>query len=110
MPLLKRTSYKAWPLRYLTASAVGLYLLVNAFLILCLAHPHNPRLQGHTDSHPVSVCEWVYKTVSSHMPSSGVTLPLVAVVLPAFLLLPRWRPETYLIRLSGRSPPLPILL
>ncbi|VUZ84626.1 hypothetical protein MELA_00999 [Candidatus Methylomirabilis lanthanidiphila] len=94
------------PLRSLAASAVGLYLLVNAFLILCLVHPHNTHLQGQTDSHPASVCAWVHKTVASHVPSSGVNLPLISATLLVLLPLPQYAARLSSIRLTGRSPPL----
>lgn len=106
MALLNRSSHEPRPLRPLAVSALCLYLLLNAFLILCLGHPHNEHLQGQADSHLGSVCEWVHKTVSSHVPSSTVLLPLAAAVLLAFLPLPQRSPEISPIRLTGRSPPL----
>jgi len=83
--LLNRPSHEPRPLRSLAVSALGLYLLVNAFLILCLAHPHDTHLQGQADDHLGSVCEWVHKTVSSRVPSSRVLLLLATAVLLAFL-------------------------
>ncbi|KAB2959148.1 MAG: hypothetical protein F9K13_11135 [Candidatus Methylomirabilis oxygeniifera] len=106
MALVSRPSHEARPLRPLAVSALCLYLLLNVFLILCLVHPHNTHLQGQTDSHPGSVCEWVHKTVSPHVPSSGVSLPLAATVLLACLPVLRRTSEPCLIRLTGRSPPL----
>lgn len=106
MVLLKKTSRNAWPFRPLAASALGLYLLVHAFLILCLAHPHNTHFQGHADSHPISGCAWVHKTVASHVPSSGIILAFVGVALLVFLQQPQYRPQISLVRLTGRSPPL----
>lgn len=105
VPLLKQSS-ELRPLRFLAVSTLGLYLLVHAFLILCLVHPHNAHLQGQADGHPVSVCAWVHKTVASHMPSAGVTLPFVTTTLLALLLLRQRRPQISPIRLTGRSPPL----
>lgn len=106
MARLNRSSHESRPLRPLAVSALCLYLLVNAFLILCLVHPHDTHLQGQTDNRLSSVCEWVYKTVSPHVPSSGVSLPLAAAVLLVFLPLVRLSPEPCPIRLTGRSPPL----
>ena len=105
MALLNRSSHDPRPLRPLAVSALCLYLLVNVFLILCLVHPHKAHLQGQADDHPGSVCEWVHKTVSSHLPSSGVLLPLAAALLLVFLPLPQHAPQIFPIRLTGRSPP-----
>lgn len=106
MSLLRRTSYNARSLRPVAVSALGFYLLVHAFLILCLVHPHNAHLQAQADDHLGSVCTWVHKTVSSHVPSSGVILPLVAAALLAVL--PAvWRcPQISPVLLASRSPPL----
>lgn len=107
MAPLNRSSHEARPLRPLAASALGLYLLVNAFLILCLFHhPHNTHLQNQPDAHLDSVCEWVHNTVSSHMPSSRLILPFAAAILLVFLPSPQHCPQISLIRLTGRSPPL----
>jgi hypothetical protein len=104
--LLNRPSHEPRPLRPLAVSALGLYLLLNVFLLLCLGHPHNTHRHDQTDNRLGSVCEWVYKTVSPHVPSSGVSLPLAAAVLLAFLPLPQHAPQLSPIRLTGRSPPL----
>jgi len=104
--LLNRSSHGPRPLRPLAASALCLYLLLNVFLFLCLGHPHNTHRHDQTDNRLGSVCEWVYKTVSPHVPSSGVSLPLAAAVLLAFLPVLRRSPKTCPIRLTGRSPPL----
>lgn len=100
-----RRSFTPEPLKSIAASALGLYLLVNVFLILCLVHPHNTHLQSQVDSHPGSVCDWVHKTVSSHIPSSGILLPLAAAVLLDLLPSLLHYPQTSPIRLTGRSPP-----
>lgn len=105
MTPVERIAHSRLPLRSVAASALGLYLLVHVFLILCLVHPHNAHLQDQADSHPVSVCAWVHKTVSSHMPSSWVILPLVAAALFTFVPSPGRAPEIFSIRLAGRSPP-----
>lgn len=106
MRLLNRPFHEARSFRLLAASALSLYLLVNAFLILCLVHPHNAHLQAQADDHLSSVCTWVHKTVSSHVPSSAITLSLIVAVLLTFLPLPQHSPETCSIKLTGRSPPL----
>lgn len=105
MALFKREGYKPRPLQPLAASALCLYLLLNVFLILCLSHPHTAHPHNQTDNRLGSVCEWVYKTVSSHAPSPGVSLPLAATVLLAFLPLLRYSLESFPIRRTGRSPP-----
>jgi hypothetical protein len=107
---MNRPLRNARPLRLIAASALGLYLLVNAFLILCLVHPHNAHLQAQADDHLGSVCTWVHKTVSSHVPSSAITLSLIVAALLTFVSLPQLSPETCLIRLTGRSPPLLALI
>jgi hypothetical protein len=105
MALLKKPSSEARPLRLLAASALCLYLLVHVFLILCLVHPHNAHLQAQADDHLGSVCTWIHKNVSSHVPSSRVILPLVAAAPLVFLPLVRRNPQISSIRLTGRSPP-----
>ncbi|NJD67362.1 MAG: hypothetical protein FIA90_01605 [candidate division NC10 bacterium] len=109
MALVRRPFHEPRPLRPLAVSALGLYLLVHAFLILCLVHPLNTHLQGQADSHPVSVCNWVHKTVASHVPSSGIVLPLIAATPLVLRPLLQRIPESCLIRLTGRSPPLLVL-
>lgn len=107
MALVNRPSHDSGPLKSLAVSALCLYLLIHAFLILCLVHPHNTHVQGQTgSSHPVSVCAWVHKTVASHVPSSRVLLPLAAALLFVFLPSPQHAPQFSPIRLTGRSPPL----
>lgn len=107
MPLVKKASHESRPLKSLAVYALGLYLLVNAFLILCLVHPHNAHLQDHADNYPASVCEWVYKTVSSHAPSSRILLPFAAAILLILLPPPPHAPQISPVSLTGRSPPLP---
>jgi hypothetical protein len=110
MSLLNRPSHESRPLRPFAASALGLYLLVHAFLILCLVHPHKAHLQAQADDHLGSVCTWVHKIISSHVPSSAITLSLIVAALLTFVSLPQLSPETCLIRLTGRSPPLLALI
>lgn len=104
--ILKSSFHAPRPLRPLAASALWLYLLLHVFLVLCLSHPHNAHLQGQADDHLGTVCEWVHKTVSSHVLSSRVLLPFAAAVLLAFLSLPQHCLQNSPIRLTGRSPPL----
>lgn len=106
VPGLNRRACEARSLKPIAVSALCLYLLVHLFLILCLVHPHNAHLKGQADGHPVSVCAWAHKTVSSHVPSSWALPPLAVAVLLALVPLPQLRPESDPIRLAGRSPPL----
>ncbi len=106
MALMHRPSHAPRPLRPLAASALCLYLLLNVFLVLCLGHPHNTQHHDQAENRLGSVCEWVHKTVSSHVASARVLLPFAAAILLAFLLLPQHCPQISPIRLTGRSPPL----
>ncbi len=89
----------------LAGGVACLYLLFSAFLILCLAHPLDSHSHGDADHHFDFACLWVQKAVSSHAPSSGVSLPSVQTIL--FLVLPfLWvLPQARLIPVTGRSPP-----
>lgn len=106
MPFLHRPPHGPRSLRPLAVSALSLYLLINAFLILCLGHPHTTHRHAQTENRLGTVCEWVHKTVSPHVPSSRVLLPFAAAVLLVFLSLLRYCPQISPIRLTGRSPPL----
>jgi hypothetical protein len=106
MPFLYSPSHESRLLRPFAASALCLYFLLNVFLILCLGHPHNTQYHDQAKNRLGSVCEWVHKTVSPHVPASGVSLPLAATVLVVCLLLPHRTPDPHPIRLTGRSPPL----
>ena len=92
-------------LRLLTAAAACLYVLVNAFLILCLIHPSEGHSHGPTDEHFETTCVWVQKAVSSHTLAARVFLPPVEAILfvmssfPLLVLLIR------AVQLTGRSPP-----
>lgn len=108
MAILKREVYESRPLQPLAVSALCLYLLLNVFLILCLSHPHTAHPHDQTDNRLGPVCEWVHNIASSHVPSSGVFLPLAATVLLVFLPLLRYSLESFPIRLTGRSPPSPV--
>jgi len=92
-------------LRLLAAAAACLYVLVNAFLILCLIHPSEGHSHGSTDEHFETTCVWVQKAVSSHTLAARVFLPPVEAILfvmssfPLLVLLIR------AVQLTGRSPP-----
>jgi hypothetical protein len=67
--------------RLLVAGAAGLYLLVNAFLILCLIHPADGHSHGPSNEEFETACVWVQKAVSSHALSVPVFLPPVEAIL-----------------------------
>ena len=87
------------------AASISLYLFLNAFLILCLIHPHMKHAQHQAKGHLASVCMWVHKTVSPHAPSTGVILPVVASALFILAPLPLRSSQLQIIKPSGRSPP-----
>lgn len=87
------------------AASISLYLLLNAFLILCLNHPHNKHVQHKAKGPLASVCMWVHKTVSPHAPSTGVILPVVAATLLILIPLPPRASQFRIIQRTGRSPP-----
>ncbi|PWB77003.1 MAG: hypothetical protein C3F08_10625 [Candidatus Methylomirabilota bacterium] len=89
----------------LVAAAVTLYLFLNAFLILCLTHPHMQYAQHQAKSPLVSVCLWLHKAVSPHAPSTDAPLPVVAAMLLILLPLPQRASQFQVIRRTGRSPP-----
>jgi hypothetical protein len=92
-------------LKLLAAAAACLYVLVNAFLILCLIHPSEGHSHSPTDEHFETTCVWVQKAVSSHTLAARVFLPPVEAILfvmssfPLLVLLIR------AVQLTGRSPP-----
>lgn len=92
-------------LKPLVAAAALLYFLVHAFLILCLAHPHDAHSHTPADEHFDFVCVWVQKAVTSHTPSAAVALPAVEAVFLVLLLLPLPSPLIRVVQLTGRSPP-----
>lgn len=91
----------------LAGGVACLYVLFSAFLILCLAHPLDNHSHSDADHHFDFACLWVQKAVSSHAPSSGVTLPAVEPIL--LLVLPfLWvLAQARLTPVTGRSPPVP---
>jgi hypothetical protein len=93
-------------LKSFAVASLGFYLLLNAFLTLCLVQHHNTHAQAQTNSHLASICVWVHKTVAPHAPSTGVILPVVAVTLLILIpLFPR-SSQFQIIKRTGRSPPL----
>jgi hypothetical protein len=92
-------------LKLLVAAAACLYVLVNAFLILCLVHPSEGHSHGPSGEHFETTCVWVQKAVSSHTLAARVFLPPVEAILfvmssfPLLVLLIR------AVQLTGRSPP-----
>jgi len=92
-------------LKPLVATAALLYFLVNAFLILCLAHPRDVHSHTPADEHFDFVCVWVEKAVTSHTPSAAVALPAVEAVFFILLLLPLPSPLIRAVQVTGRSPP-----
>src|SRR5574337_1993783 len=103
---LHRRSLMYSRLTFFTAASISLYLLLNAFLILCLTHPHIKHTQHQTNSPLASVCVWLHKTISPHAPSTEVLLPTVAAMLLILIPLPQRFSQFRIIRRTGRSPPL----
>jgi hypothetical protein len=105
MQTVNRRTQRARHLKLLVAGAACLYVLVNAFLILCLVHPSEGHSHSPTDEHFETTCVWVQKAVSSHTLSARVILPAVEAILfvmssfPLLVLLIR------AVQLTGRSPP-----
>jgi len=105
MQTVNRGTRRSRRLRLVVAGAASLYVLVNAFLILCLIHPSEGHSHGPTDEHFETTCVWVQKAVSSHTLAARVFLPPVEAILfvmssfPLLVLLIR------AVQLTGRSPP-----
>ena len=103
--MANRGTRRSRRLRLVVAGAASLYVLVNAFLILCLIHPSEGHSHGPTDEHFETTCVWVQKAVSSHTLAARVFLPPVEAILfvmssfPLLVLLIR------AVQLTGRSPP-----
>ncbi len=87
------------------AVAACLYLLISAFLILCLIHPHDGHSHSQSDQQIHVTCVWVQKAVSSHAPSAPVIFPVVEAVPFTLLSIAFLIPQTRLIHVTGRSPP-----
>lgn len=105
MQRLSERSFVRLRLKPFAAASFALYLLLNAFLILCLIHPHNDHLQGQANGHLASICVWVHKTVSPHALSAGLILPAVEAALFILVPLPLRSSQLQIIKLTGRSPP-----
>jgi hypothetical protein len=92
-------------LRLLVAGAASMYVLVNAFLILCLIHPSEGHSHGPTDEHFETTCVWVQKAVSSHTLAARVILPAVEAILFVLSSFPLLVPLIRAVQVTGRSPP-----
>ena len=103
--MANRGTRRSRRLRLVVAGAASLYVLVNAFLILCLVHPSDGHSHNPTGEHFHFTCVWVQKAVSSHTLAARVFLPPVEATLfvmssfPLLVLLIRT------VQLTGRSPP-----
>jgi len=105
MQTVNRRTQRARRLKLLVAGAICLYVLVNAFLILCLIHPSEGHSHSPTDEHFETTCVWVQKAVSSHTLSARVFLPVVEAILFASLSLPLLVPLIRAVEVTSRSPP-----
>ena len=107
MPIqtVNRRTQRARRLKLLAAAATCLYVLVNAFLILCLVHPSEGHSHGPTDEHFETTCVWVQKAVSSHTLSARVFLPAVEAILFVLSSVPLLVLLIRAVQLTGRSPP-----
>ena len=105
MRTVNRRTQRARRLKLLVAAAACLYVLVNAFLILCLVHPGNGHSHGPTDEHFHFTCVWVQKAVSSHTLSARVILPAVEAILFVLSSFPLLVLQIRAVQLTGRSPP-----
>ena len=92
-------------LKLLVAAATCLYVLVNAFLILCLVHPSDGHTHNPTGEHFHFTCVWVQKAVSSHALSARVVLPVIEAILFASLSFPLLALQIRAVQLTSRSPP-----
>jgi hypothetical protein len=92
-------------LKLLAAAAACLYVLVNAFLILCLIHPSEGHSHSPTDEYFETTCVWVQKAVSSHTLAARVFLPPVETILFVMSSFPLLVPLIRAVQLTGRSPP-----
>ena len=103
-PMNRRTR-RLRRLKLVVAAAACLYVLVNAFLILCLIHPSEGHSHSPTDEHFETACVWVQKAVSSHTLSARVILPAVEAILFVLSSFPLLVPLIRAVQLTGRSPP-----
>jgi membrane protein YdbS with pleckstrin-like domain len=105
MQTVNRRTQRARRLKLVVAAAACLYVLVNAFLILCLVHPSNGHSHGPTGEHFHFTCVWVQKAVSSHTLSARVFLPAVEAILFVLSSFPLLVPLIRAVQVNGRSPP-----
>jgi hypothetical protein len=89
----------------LVAAAACLYVLVNAFLILCLIHPTDEHSHSPADEQFDATCVWVQKAVSSHAFSARAFLPAGQAILFAMASFPLLVPLIRAVEVTGRSPP-----
>jgi len=102
---VNRRIQRARRLKLLVAAAACLYVLVNAFLILCLIHPSEGHSHGPTDEHFETTCVWLQKAVSSHTLAARVFLPPVTAILFVLSSFPLLVPLIRAVQVTGRSPP-----
>jgi len=102
---VNRRIQRARRLKLLVAAAACLYVLVNAFLILCLIHPSEGHSHGPTDEHFETTCVWLQKALSSHAPAARVFLPPVTAILFVLSSFPLLVPLIRAVQVTGRSPP-----
>ena len=105
MQRLNQTTRRLWHLKPVVAGAAFLYLLVNAFLILCLAHPDDGHSHSQASAHLDVVCIWVQKAISSQVPSAAVMPSVAEAVVFVLLSFPLPARLVRILRLTGRSPP-----
>ena len=102
---VNRRTQRVRRLKLLVAAATCLYVLVNAFLILCLIHPSDGHSHSPADEQFHFTCVWVQKAVSSHTLSARVFLPVIEAILFASLSFPLLALQLRAVQLTGRSPP-----
>lgn len=105
MQTVNRRTQRARHLKLLVASAACLYLLVNAFLILCLIHPSDEHSHSPADEQFHFTCVWVQKAVSSHTLSTRIFLPAIEAILFVLSSFPLLALQIRAVQLTGRSPP-----
>jgi len=105
MQTVNRRTQRARRLKLLVAATACLYVLVNAFLILCLVHPSEGHSHSPADEHLHFTCVWVQKAVSSHTLSARVILPAVEAILFVLSSFPLLVLQIRAVQLTGRSPP-----
>ena len=102
---VNRRTQRTRRLKLVVAAAACLYVLINAFLILCLIHPSEGHSHSPTDEHFETTCVWVQKAVSSHTLAAQVFLPPVEAILFVLFSFPLLVLLIRAVQLTGRSPP-----